>query len=603
MKKHLILAGLMLFSMTSCLDDESAYEPQLKENVTVDKTEGNQGGEEQEYPEGALVPGIHQVTIDVTLPDGSVEERRFKYFMPISIDESQPISLIFEFHGSYSFDAGVTPPNPIEGITQAHTLNQHAIQENCIICFPAGSVEMQEDTSGAVNWQNSERHLPFVDAMVEYFKERSPRIDTDRIYSTGQSSGAIFSFVLAFERSDVFAAITPRAGQMSLANQTQMPTRAVPIRVFAGIDDDIVIHSAVISNMTSWAEKIGGYFASDMVLTNDSIEIENYRKVDTRIWSGGKTDLQIYSLQEEGHSIAIGYVLPYMWEFMENHPKNAQTNNLFVNCSMNEIEAQCGQTFSLNVNYTEDASFSIETPKGWTMVQSDKEITLKAPSDFFGAVGRNGNIILSVTKNGAIISKKIPYKLLAPKNYFEVGDIYYNEAFKPIGVVCWVNENNIKEATIINLEEVTTQGTYQTIHFGNFGADFNTPDYENGEANTAAHITQNSNLSQPMNNVTSGLIWAAEYRYEDVDGWYLPAINEIKAINDNLSLIEDVIVSIGGEALVHTATYDAYLSSTVTLNEGAKCFHMFNFTTGAEQTYSGVDTAYYRARAFKKVYK
>lgn len=171
MKKIWILIMLIpLFSLVSCMEDTSAYLPQEKENVAVDDVENEKGdgddGDEV-LPEGKLVPGIHLVKLNVTEPDGQVVERRFKYFMPISIDESKPISLIFEFHGSWTFDAGVTPEDPIAGISVRHFWNQHAIKENCVICFPAGTAETQEDGSGAVNWAKSERHLPFVDAMIE----------------------------------------------------------------------------------------------------------------------------------------------------------------------------------------------------------------------------------------------------------------------------------------------------------------------------------------------------------------------------------------------------------------------------------------------------
>lgn len=125
MKKYAIWAVLALFAMSSCVKDESIYEAQQKENVKVDPSEGGQGGNEVTYPEGVLIPGIHLVTLDVTLPDGTTEERQFKYFMPISIDESKPISLIFEFHGSYSFAAGVTPSNPIANITIAQIGRAH----------------------------------------------------------------------------------------------------------------------------------------------------------------------------------------------------------------------------------------------------------------------------------------------------------------------------------------------------------------------------------------------------------------------------------------------------------------------------------------------
>lgn len=601
MKKYWIVALLMLFIGASCVDDTSAYDPQQKEDVKVDNVKNEQGNtDEEELPEGKLVPGIHLVKLNITQPDGQTVERRFKYFMPVSIDEAKPISLIFEFHGSYEFDAGVTPSDPLKGITTSNALIQHAIQENCVICFPAGTAEMQEDGSGAVNWQYSEKHLPFVDAMIDYFKQRTPSIDTNRIYSTGQSSGAIFSFVLAFERSNVFAAITPRAGQMSLENQTVMPERAVPVRVFAGTDDNTVQHAAVIKNMTAWAEKIGGYFASDMEVTKDAFEIEGYTKVDTRIWKGGKADLQIYSLQEQGHGISLGYCLPYMWEFMSTHTLDIQSGGLFVTSSLKGIEAECGETFSFDVKYTDGATFNMSQPKGWTLSVDDNKVTLKAPTDYYGAVARQGNITITASQDGKTITKEIPFTLKAPKNYFEVGDVYYNSKFEPVGVVCWVNEDNIKEAKIISLQEITTSD-YKNGQFGDFGT-FTTPDYDNGQENTRLHMEQNATLASPLDEESSGLVWAATYNYKGEDGWYLPAINELKAIHADIALIESKIKELGGDIFFRSGT-QAYLSSTVTLSNGSKCFHMFRFASGQEATQVRANTSYFYARAMKKVTK
>lgn len=601
MKKYWIVALLMLFIGASCVDDTSAYDPQQKEDVKVDNVKNEQGNtDEEELPEGKLVPGIHLVKLNITQPDGQTVERRFKYFMPVSIDEAKPISLIFEFHGSYEFDAGVTPLDPLKGITTSNALIQHAIQENCVICFPAGTAEMQEDGSGAVNWQYSEKHLPFVDAMIDYFKQRTPSIDTNRIYSTGQSSGAIFSFVLAFERSNVFAAITPRAGQMSLENQTVMPERAVPVRVFAGTDDNTVQHAAVIKNMTAWAEKIGGYFASDMEETKDAFEIEGYTKVDTRIWKGGKADLQIYSLQEQGHGISLGYCLPYMWEFMSTHTLDTQSGGLFVTSSLKGIEAECGETFSFDVKYTDGATFNMSQPKGWTLSVDDNKVTLKAPTDYYGAVARQGNITITASQDGKAITKEIPFTLKAPKNYFEVGDVYYNSKFEPVGVVCWVNEDNIKEAKIISLQEITTSD-YKNGQFGDFGT-FTTPDYDNGQENTRLHMEQNATLASPLDEESSGLVWAATYNYKGENGWYLPAINELKAIHANIALIESKIKELGGDVFFRSGT-QAYLSSTVTLSNESKCFHMFRFASGQEATQVRANTSYFYARAMKKVTK
>lgn len=607
MKKYILpLLLFPLLGMMSCVDDLSAYDPQVKEEVDVDDVndESDNDDEDEVLPEGKLVPGLHLVKIKVTEPDGQEVERRFKYFMPISLDESQPVSLIFEFHGSWSFDAGVKPEDPIAGISLSNTLIQGANVENYIVCFPAGTAETHSDGSGAVNWQNSERHLPFFDAMIEYFRSRTPSVDMNRVYSTGQSSGAIFSFVLAFERPEVVAAISPRAGQMSLANQTVMPSRAVPVRVFAGIDDDIVIHSAVIENMTSWAERIGGYFSSDSIFTPNSFEIENYRMVDVRAWNGGNADYEIYSLHEEGHGISLGYCFPYMWEFMNSHPLNAASNPIYITSSTKEIDAMCGQPVEFDLKYTSGATVEISEPKGWNLKRDGDHISMRAPADFFGSISRSGNITIKATLNGASKTIQIPYKLQAPKTYFEVGDVYYNEDFKPVGVVFWVNENNIREAKIVSFQEVTTQGSYCNINFGNFGTTFVTPDENDGEANTAAHMKEREDKGlTKLTASNSGLVWAATYAYNGTDNWYLPAINELKALGENIETVEKVITDNGGQVFFRTGKAQSYLSSTVELKDGSKYFHtycIFNNTAGGQ---AGVNTSYYYARAVKKVTK
>ena len=255
MKKYrnllLLIPFLVLFS---CMEDESEYSSQEKENVQVDQVTVDTTDTDEELPEGQLVPGLHLVKLKVLQGQDSVE-RQFKYYMPVSTDASKPISLLFEFHGSYEFEAGEEVPNPISGISETHVLNQKAIKENYIICYPAGWPEFQQDSSGAVNWagENYTRSLPFIDAMLKYFtQDNEPQVDPNRIYSTGQSSGAILSFSLALHRPEQFAAITPRAGQS--ASTDPFPSRAVPVRVFAGEKDQTVVHSAVITNITKWAE-------------------------------------------------------------------------------------------------------------------------------------------------------------------------------------------------------------------------------------------------------------------------------------------------------------------------------------------------------------
>ena len=124
MKKYWSLLLLIPFLIFSCVEDESEYSIQKKEDVNVENNFNvDTTNTDEVLPEGQLVPGLHTVTLQVQQGDELVD-RQFKYFMPVSMDVSKPISLIFEFHGSIEFKTGVKPSNPIAGITETHAWNQ-----------------------------------------------------------------------------------------------------------------------------------------------------------------------------------------------------------------------------------------------------------------------------------------------------------------------------------------------------------------------------------------------------------------------------------------------------------------------------------------------
>ena len=607
MKKYrnllLLIPFLVLFS---CMEDESEYSSQEKENVQVDQVTVDTTDTDEELPEGQLVPGLHLVKLKVLQGQDSVE-RQFKYYMPVSTDASKPISLLFEFHGSYEFEAGEEVPNPISGISETHVLNQKAIKENYIICYPAGWPEFQQDSSGAVNWagENYTRSLPFIDAMLKYFtQDNEPQVDPNRIYSTGQSSGAILSFSLALHRPEQFAAITPRAGQS--ASTDPFPSRAVPVRVFAGEKDQTVVHSAVITNMTKWAEEIGGYFAADMQM--DSTVFEDYADVTIRYWHGGKADYELYSLAGIDHNISVSSCADAMFEFQKNHTLDNAATPLFITTSIKEINAQCGETISFKISYTEGATLGMtNTPKGWDVQLQGNEVILKAPADYFGDIDRKGNITFTVTQGTqAPVSCEVSYNLNSPKTYFEVGDIYYNENFDPIGVVVWVNQSNIREAKIISPQKPGQYGSI--LYCGNgegLGLDVQTPDRKNGYQNTQDMLVRNNTFAEPYTADNAAFVWASEYSVAGEKGWYLPAIEELAAANSNLTLINEALTSIGGQALDGNV-----YSSTTQVENGAqkKTFYYYNFKTGAEETKLPYDNnseylGYIVVRAMKTVTK
>lgn len=591
MKIYFFLIIAALFSFTACTKDTSEYLMQSKKDVTVD--DFNPDGSQPEIIEGELKPGIQLVKLDVAY-EGVVTERRFKYFMPVSIDRSKPISLIFDFHGSWG---GGT--DPIQNISMTSPLAQIAIKENCIIVSPAG-----QDVGAAVNWQNSEYHLPFVDAMVAYFKNHTPTVDKNRIYTTGHSSGAIFSFVLAYYRSDVFAAAVPVSGQMKISG-VDLPNIAIPIRAFNGTTDESVSYSGALGNIRIWANQIAGYFPSDAELS-DTLIIDNYKSYTATTWHGGKADIEFYSILDEGHGISWYNIMPLMWEFMKAHPKNAtSSSSLYFSSELKDFHAKEGQSFTSEIRHTGTSVSIVSAPSDWNVTLSNGVLKLKAPGDFFGAstMNRKGTIKLKVEGNGTSKEMTLPYSLEAPKAFFEVGDIIYDGDYKPLGVVCWVNPLNIKDAKIVALATVTSK-------FGPVGTSFFTPSKTDGYGNTLALIAQNNTLAIKLTAANSAFVYAYEYKASPgtTTGWYLPAVDELKALDANLTDVNAVLKEVGTPLELVVASASSVMSSTV-IDEAGKKFYTFNFNNSLNPHAYNVlaaksdDTAYISTRPFKKVTK
>ena len=356
--------------------------------------------------------------------------------------------------------------------------------------------------------------------------------------------------------------------------------------------------------MTNWAVKIGGYFPADMVYTAKAFEIEEYKTVDTRVWHGGNADLEIYTLLEEGHGINVVRCTTLMWEFMSAHPMDQETVNCFVTSETHEIVAQCGEKIEFGINYTDGAELTVTgEPKGWNYRLNGKTVSMTGPVDFFGDIDRKGEMILTVSIGGQTAKDTISYELKAPKEYFEVGDIYYNDDFEPVGVVCWVNNANIKEAKIINLEG---PNSYGNVWYGEgLGNDFETPDQYDGEGNTAKMIARKEALNLSLSAANSAFVWAAEYSYKGVSGWYLPAVKELEAIASNVAVIQEKMKELG----VYTTNWDfsaktLYSSTTETGGKG-KLFYNYNYSTKQVGYGDSADEylGYIYARAFKKVSK
>ncbi|MBC9914406.1 alpha/beta hydrolase family esterase [Chitinophaga varians] len=386
MKKYICLLAVAIV-LLSCKKDTSVYAPQQKEQVPGGQL-FNPDGPDQ-WPDGVLKSGINKVVLDVTMPTGEKVKREFKYYFPISLNPQKPISLVFNFHGSYTYTAGTTPPDPIGNVTQQDPLNRLADTANIIAVFPAGTAE-----PGAVNWQFSEKHIPFVKAMIAFFKAATPSVDANRIYTCGHSSGAIFSFVLAREMNDVFAAACPVSGQMKLVDFTA-PARTTAVRAFNGQKDASVNHAAALDNIRVWADVMGGYYVKDSIKGQQAIVAGTYTLLPIK-WGNGNGNIEFYSIPEADHGINWNNIITYMWEFMRANPLNKPTG-AYVGVKQNTLSFTPGNTYSIPVRTANNVTVRIAAaPAGFNVSLSGNNLQIEALAN-----AANGKIVLEGTWNGA----------------------------------------------------------------------------------------------------------------------------------------------------------------------------------------------------------
>ena len=130
-------------------------------------------------------------------------ERQATVYLPTAKTASGNTPLVFAFHG-HGDDA-----RNFQGVG----IHEHWAQ--AIVVYVEG---LPSPRDGAAGWQvekgqDGDRDLKLVDQMLAGLREQY-RVDDTRIYSTGFSNGANFTYLLWAERPKVFAAFAPVAARI-----------------------------------------------------------------------------------------------------------------------------------------------------------------------------------------------------------------------------------------------------------------------------------------------------------------------------------------------------------------------------------------------------
>ena len=170
----------------------------------------------------------------VIVEDGT--QRSFVIHIPPRLPPLAPVVLVF--HG-----AGGRP----QAIASKTGMNELADANGFIVVYPVGAAR-DSDRQGAWNVGRSKSLRPsdsvtfvatddvaFVRAVLRDVERLAP-VDPTRIYATGLSMGGVFTYRLACEMSETFAAIAPVAATM--VEPSCRPGSPVAILHIHGADDD-----------------------------------------------------------------------------------------------------------------------------------------------------------------------------------------------------------------------------------------------------------------------------------------------------------------------------------------------------------------------------
>ena len=267
-------------------------------------------------------------------------------------DDSLPMVLILHGHPSNS------------KVTQLATeLDLKADEEGFIAVYPDGEIPpfpifLLALTLGQRGcWWNAWDYNKFnrvddVDFLQELISnlQENININSSRIYITGISGGALMTYRLGAELSDIIAAIAPVAGSIGgswkawLKNSGQFiipePSNPLPVIIFHGLKDQNVPYHGGWVNGTIGPLSLSTKYLSVNESTsfwvehnncNPTPEIDQSGNVIKTTYVNGDSDSEValYTVKNGGHEWFGSPYFPdrgisvndLMWEFFEQHPK------------------------------------------------------------------------------------------------------------------------------------------------------------------------------------------------------------------------------------------------------------------------------------------
>ena len=160
--------------------------------------------------------------------DVNGKAREYILYVPANYDQNHAYKLIFGWH-PWGGSAQQTQQMGYFGL-QTPSMNQ------AILVAPEG----QNFQDGGLGWGNAGgEDVAFAHAMMDRFSAQLC-VDTNRVFSTGFSFGAMFSFTFGCTAASGQRGIAPMAGNTQTSGGCENSTRSVAVMSFVGLNDSLL---------------------------------------------------------------------------------------------------------------------------------------------------------------------------------------------------------------------------------------------------------------------------------------------------------------------------------------------------------------------------
>jgi polyhydroxybutyrate depolymerase len=314
------------------IDDDADYE---SNNQSFTHTYENAGT----YDISLIVTGaggqstmVEEDAIIITEPDTSTETgllsrsmnhdngtREYLIYIPQGYDTGNETPVLFAFHGFGGYSQNFI--NTADFRSLAEQYNFIVVYPQALVCGDGTTWNTAEP--GGDN-KCSQDDIGFFAALLNEISNNYT-INAQKVYLTGYSNGAGFSYAMACYQSDLVTAISPVSGLMPMDNpQECTPNRPVSSMVFNGTSDDSRPYNGIEGYMMPVDDTITywvGYNNTDsnpQTGTEGSIEYFSYQNGDSN------SAVELYKINNGGHDwfnlSYNGYAMEeIIWNFFSQH--------------------------------------------------------------------------------------------------------------------------------------------------------------------------------------------------------------------------------------------------------------------------------------------